>query len=48
LENYGLIILVLLLISGTVGMILGPVVFGIIQILPGSELVLGILPTLLP
>ncbi len=48
LENYGLIILVLLLISGVVGMILGPVVFGIIQILPGSELVLGILPTLLP
>jgi len=48
IEPFGLIILILLLISGVVGMILGPVVFGSIQLLPGSELVLGILPTLFP
>jgi Zn-dependent protease len=48
IEPFGMIILILLLISGVVGMILGPVVFGSIQLLPGSELVLGILPTLFP
>jgi len=48
IEPFGMIILILLLISGVVGMILGPVVFGAIQLLPGSDLVLGILPTLFP
>ena len=48
IEPFGMIILILLLISGVIGMILGPVVFGSIQLLPGSELVLGILPTLFP
>ena len=48
IEPFGMIILILLLISGVIGMILGPVVFGAIQLLPGSELVLGILPTLFP
>jgi Zn-dependent protease len=48
IEPFGMIILILLLISGVVGMILGPVVFGSIQLLPGSDLVLGILPTLFP
>lgn len=48
IEPFGMIILILLLISGVVGMILAPVVFGAIQVLPGSDLVLGILPTLFP
>ena len=48
IEPFGMIILILLLISGVIGMILGPVVFGSIRLLPGSELVLGILPTLFP
>ncbi|MBT8429633.1 MAG: site-2 protease family protein [Gammaproteobacteria bacterium] len=48
IEPFGMIILILLLISGVVGMVLGPVVFGSIQLLPGSNLVLGILPTLFP
>lgn len=48
IEPYGLIILIALLVSGVVGMILGPIVFGSIAILPGSELVLGILPSLFP
>ncbi len=48
LEPFGMIILILLLVSGVLGMILGPVVFGAIRLLPGSELVLGILPTLFP
>jgi Zn-dependent protease len=48
IEPFGMIILILLLISGVIGKILGPVVFGSIQLLPGSELVLGILPTLFP
>ena len=43
-----MIILIALLISGVVGMILGPVVFGAIKLMPGSELVLGILPSLFP
>jgi len=48
IEPYGMIILIALLISGVVGMILGPVVFGAIKLMPGSELVLGILPSLFP
>mgnify|MGYP001813925720 CR=1 FL=1 len=48
IEPFGMIILILLLISGVVGMVLAPVVFGAIELLPGSELVLGILPTLFP
>lgn len=48
IEPFGMIILILLLISGVVGMILAPIVFGAIQVLPGSDLVLGILPTLFP
>jgi len=48
IEPFGMFILIALLISGVVGMILGPVVIGAIQLLPGSELVLGILPTLFP
>ena len=48
IEPYGIMILILLLISGVVGMILAPVVFGSIAVLPGSELVLGILPSLFP
>jgi Zn-dependent protease len=48
IEPFGMIILILLLVSGVVGMVLAPVVFGTIQLLPGSDLVLGILPTLFP
>lgn len=48
IEPFGMVILILLLISGVVGMILAPIVFGSIQVLPGSDLVLGILPTLFP
>jgi Zn-dependent protease len=48
IEPYGLIILIVLLVSGVVGKILGPIVFGSIGILPGSDLVLGILPSLFP
>lgn len=48
IEPFGMIILILLLISGVVGMVLAPVVFGAIELLPGSDLVLGILPTLFP
>jgi Zn-dependent protease len=48
IEPFGMVILILLLISGVVGMILAPIVFGAIGLLPGSELVLGILPTLFP
>ena len=43
-----MIILIALLISGVIGMILGPVVFGAIKPMPGSDLVLGILPSLFP
>jgi Zn-dependent protease len=48
LEPFGLPILILLLVTGIVGMVLGPVVFGSIAVLPGSDLVLGILPSLFP
>lgn len=48
IEPFGMIILIGLLISGVVGKILGPVVVGSIQLLPGSDLVLGILPSLFP
>lgn len=47
-EPYGLVILILLLISGVIGLVLGPIVFGSISLLPGSRLVLGILPALFP
>ena len=40
--------LIALLVTGVVGMVLGPVVFGTIRVLPGTELVLGILPALFP
>jgi Zn-dependent protease len=48
IEPFGMIILIALLISRILGAILGPVVFGAIDLLPGSELVLGILPSLFP
>ena len=47
-EPFGLIILIVLLITGVVRWILGPVVFGAIELLPGTDLVLGILPSLFP
>lgn len=48
IEPYGMFILIGLLLTGVVGMVLGPVVFGSIGLLPGSPLVLGILPVLFP
>jgi len=48
IEPYGIFILIALLVSGILGMVLGPVLFGAIGILPGGELVLGILPLLFP
>ncbi len=48
IEPFGMIILILLLVSQVLGQILGPIVFGMIWLLPGSELVLGILPALFP
>ena len=47
-EPFGLIILIVLLITGVVRWVLGPVVFGAIDLLPGTDLVLGILPSLFP
>ncbi|MCB1791766.1 MAG: site-2 protease family protein [Gammaproteobacteria bacterium] len=46
IEPYGMFILIALLISGAVGTLLGTVVFGSIQMLPGSAQVFGILPIL--
>lgn len=48
LEPFGLFILIGLLITGVVGAILAPIVFGTVQLLPGSDQVLGILPILFP
>lgn len=48
IEPFGMVILIALLISGVLGTVLAPVVFGAIGLLPGSQLVLGILPTLFP
>lgn len=48
LEPYGLFILIALLIAGVVGAVLGPIVFGGIALLPGTDQVLGILPVLFP
>ena len=48
IEPFGMVILIALLISGVLGTVLAPVVFGSIGLLPGSQLVLGILPTLFP
>ncbi|MDJ0739782.1 MAG: site-2 protease family protein [Gammaproteobacteria bacterium] len=48
IEPYGLFILIALLITGVVGAILGPIVVGTVQLLPGSAQVLGILPVLFP
>lgn len=48
IEPFGMIILIVLLITNVLGYILAPIVFGGIGLLPGSELVFGILPTLIP
>jgi len=48
IEPFGMVILIALLISGMLGRVLAPLVFGAIGLLPGSQLVLGILPTLFP
>jgi Zn-dependent protease len=48
IEPYGMFILIGLLVAGLIGKVIGPVVLGSIELLPGSKLVLGILPTLFP
>lgn len=48
IEPFGMVILIGLLVTGVLGMVLAPLVFGAIGLLPGSSLVLGILPTLFP
>ena len=48
IEPYGFFIIVGLLVAGLLGKVLTPAIFGGINLLPGTELVLGILPVLLP
>ncbi len=48
IEPFGMFILIALLVTGVLGAVLAPLVFGTIALLPGSELVLGILPILFP
>lgn len=48
IEPFGMFILIALLISGLLGRVLAPMVFGAVALLPGSDLVLGILPALFP
>ena len=48
IEPYGFFIIVGLLVAGLLGKVLTPAIFGGINLLPGTELVLGILPILLP
>lgn len=48
IEPYGMFILIGLMISRVLGAILAPMVFGAIALLPGTPLVMGILPILFP
>ena len=48
IEPYGLFVLIALLLTGVVGMVLGPVVFGLIDVLPGTPLVVSLLQVLFP
>ena len=48
IEPFGFFIIVGLLVAGLLGKVLTPVIFGGINLLPGTELVFGILPVLLP
>lgn len=48
IEPFGFFIIVGLLVAGVLGKVLTPVIFGGINLLPGTELVFGILPVLLP
>jgi Zn-dependent protease len=47
IEPFGFFIIVGLLVAGLLGKVLTPVIFGGINLLPGTELVFGILPVLL-
>lgn len=46
IEPYGMFILIGLLVTGILGRILSPMVFTAVGLLPGGDLVLGILPVL--
>lgn len=48
IEPYGMFILIALLVTGVLGAILGPILYSTVVFLPDGELVLGILPVLLP
>ena len=48
IEPFGFFIIVGLLVAGLLGKVLTPAIFGGINLLPGTELVFGILPVLLP
>lgn len=48
IEPYGMFILIALLVTGLLGAILGPILYSAVVFLPDGELVLGILPVLLP
>lgn len=48
IEPYGMVILIALLLTQVLGAIIGPLVFGAANLLPGSTLALGILPALFP
>ena len=48
IEPFGFFIIVGLLVAGMLGQVFTPVIFGGINLLPGTELVFGILPVLLP
>ena len=48
IEPFGFFIIVGLMVASVLGQVLTPVIFGGINLLPGTELVFGILPVLLP
>ena len=48
IEPFGMVILILLLVYGIIGKVISPIIFGAIELLPGSELVKSILPVLFP
>lgn len=48
IEPYGMLILIALLISGIAGALIWPIISGTVAVLPGSNLVMAILPVLFP
>ena len=48
IEPFGMVILILLLVYGIIGKLIWPIISGAIELLPGTDLVQGILPVLFP